>query len=90
MVSKGSVRNEGVVKNAQNPVFSRSQPQISDKKLSKIVNFLLKMVFFRLTCGRYPLLSKKYEKGPFPGFNWEIGDNFSNHFFRKIFLLNFF
>jgi hypothetical protein len=79
-----------VSKNAQNPVFSRSQPQISDKKLSKIVNFLLKIAFFRLTCGEYALLSKKYKKGSFPSFGWEMGDNFSNNFFRKIFLLNFF
>ena len=88
--SKCSVRNEGVPKNAHNPVFSRSQPQISDKKLSKIVNFLLKIVFFRLTCGEYSLLSKKYKKETFPSFGWEMGDNFSNHFFRKNFLLNFF
>ena len=84
------VRNEEVSKNAQNPVFSRSQPQISDKKLSKIVNFLLKIAFFRLTYGKHPLLSKKYKKGSFPSFGWEMSSNFSNYFFRKIFLLNFF
>ena len=88
--SKCSVRNEGVPKNAQNPVFSRSQPQISDKKLSKIVNFLLKTAFFRLTYWGYSLLSKKYKKGSFPSFGWEMSNNFSNYFFRKIFLLNFF
>ena len=84
------VRDEGVSKNAQNVVFSGSQPVILDKKWSKNIHFLLKNVFFRLTYGECLHVHKKSKKHPFPSLLGEMSHNFLNYFFRKIFLLNFF
>ena len=84
------VRNEEVSKNAQNVVFSGSQPVILDKKGSKNIHFLLKNVFFRLTYGERLTVHKKGKKHPFPSLLWGMNHNFLNYFFRKNFLLNFF
>ena len=84
------MRDEWVAKNAQNVVFSGSQPVILDKKWSKNIHFLLKNVFFRLTYEEYLTVHKKGKKHPFPSVLWGMRHNFLNYFFRKIFLLNFF
>ena len=84
------VRDEGLPKNAQNVVFSGSQPVILDKKWSKNTYFLLKNVFFRLTYEEYLTVKKKKKKHPFSSLLWGMSHNFLNYFFRKIFLLNFF
>ena len=60
------------------------------QKIVKNCEFFVKNCPFPADLRGILIIIQKIQKVAFPGFAWGMGDNFSNHFFRKIFLLNFF